>query len=315
MRALVTGAAGFIGSHLTERLLAEGHSVRAFDLYNSNGSFGWLDGFEHKELTKVLGDIRDPFQVEQACRGVDVVFHLAALVDVPFSYTAPASYVATNIGGTLNVLEACRKAEVGRVVITSSSEVYGTPDTLPIRETHPLKAQSPYAASKIAADQLALSYHRSFGLPVVVLRPFNTYGPRQSTRAVLPSILKQLLEGKTEVRLGRTDTRRDMTYVSDTVAGFTAAGRVPGIEGEVIQLGTGHAPTIAEVFYAACWITDKQATVKPASELLRPEASEVMVLRSDWTKARDLLGWVPNVTLAQGIERTLRAMETWPFAA
>lgn len=306
MRALVTGADGFIGSHLVERLLAEGHEVRAFCFYNSNGSRGWLDGLEHKNLTFALGDVRDRSVVEDACRAVDVVFHLAALIDVPYSYAAPESYIQTNVLGTLNVIEACRRAEVGRVVITSSSEVYGTPDTLPIRETHPLQAQSPYAASKIAADQLALSYHRSFGLPVVVLRPFNTYGPRQSSRAVLPSILKQLLEGKTEIRLGRTDTRRDMTYVSDTVAAFLKAAEEPRIEGEVIQLGTGRAPTIAEWFAFCCDVVGADgAYMKREPARLRPDGSEVLVLQSDPTKALHRLDWLAEVTPMDGIERTV----------
>lgn len=308
MRALVTGACGFIGSHLTEHLLACGHEVRAFDLYNSNGSRGWLDGLERKGLTVRLGDIRDARQVDEACFGVDVVYHLAALIDVPYSYEAPESYVQTNVLGTMNVLEGCRRAEVGRVVITSTSEVYGTPETLPIRETHPLQAQSPYAASKIAADQLALSYHRSFGLPVVVLRPFNTYGPRQSTRAVLPSILRQLMDGQKEVRLGRTDTRRDMTYVSDTVGGFLAAGIVPGIEGEVIQLGTGQTHTVLDIYGAAVRITGKVAGVKHTPELYRPFASEVLVLQSDPTKARQLLGWTARVDLMEGIDRTAESL-------
>lgn len=304
----MTGAAGFIGSHLTERLLAEGWTVRAFDLYNSNGSFGWLDGVEHKELTKVLGDVRDAQQVARACEGVDVVFHLAALIDVPYSYAAPESYVQTNVLGTLNVLEGCRRAGVGRVVITSTSEVYGTPEVLPIRETWPLQAQSPYAASKIAADQLALSYHRSFGLPVVILRPFNTYGPRQSTRAFLPSILTQLIAGKTEVRVGRMDTRRDMTYVADTVAAFLKAAEEPRIEGEVIHLGTGRAPTIAEWFAFCCDVVGGSANdayMKQEPARLRPDGSEVLVLQSDPTKALHRLDWLAEVTPMDGIERTV----------
>ena len=304
MKALVTGADGFIGSHLTERLLSEGHEVRAFCLYNSNGSAGWLDGLDHKRLKVVLGDIRDARQVEVACRGVDVVYHLAALIDVPYSYQAPESYVQTNILGTLNVLEGIRRADVGRVVITSTSEVYGTTTNLPIRETHPLQAQSPYAASKIAADQLALSYWCSFGTPVVILRPFNTYGPRQSTRAVLSSILTQLLEGRETIKLGRTDTRRDLTFVTDTANGLMLAGTTPRINGEVIQLGTGISPSIHEIFETACMVLGKRANLTMRPELMRPMASEVLVLQSDPSKARDLLGWSPWVYLADGIKRT-----------
>jgi NAD dependent epimerase/dehydratase len=223
---LVTGADGFIGSHVVERLIADGARVRAFCLYNSRGSWGWLDELDPNAkagLDVRLGDIRDARFVEAATDGVEVVLHLAALIAVPYSYVAPESFVDTNVRGTLNVLEASRRAGVRRFVQVSTSEVYGTPETLPIRETHPIQAQSPYAASKAAADQLALSFWRSFGLPVVVLRPFNTYGPRQSARAVVATILRQLLAGQTEVRLGRLDPRRDLTYVADTVDGLVRA--------------------------------------------------------------------------------------------
>jgi UDP-glucose 4-epimerase len=304
MRALVTGADGFIGSHLVERLLSEGHTVRAFCCYNSNGSRGWLDGLECDRLTVTLGDIRDGRQVEEACKDIDVVYHLAALIDVPYSYKAPESYIQTNVIGTLNVLEAAKRTRVLRVVITSTSEVYGTPETMPITEKHPLQAQSPYAASKIAADQLALSYWKSFGTPVVVIRPFNTYGPRQSTRAVLSSILTQLLEGKEVVELGNTGTYRDMTYVSDTAYGIMLAGTTPWINGETIQLGTGIMHTVHDMFLAACKVLGVKASVGLKADLLRPQASEVRCLLSDPTKARDVLGWSPTVYLPEGIART-----------
>ena len=251
VRVLVTGADGFIGSHLTERLVAEGASVRAFCIYNSRGSAGWLDDVDADVRAAIdvrLGDVRDARFVEEATRDVEIVFHLAALIAIPFSYMAPESFVDTNVRGTLNVLEAGRRAGVRRLIQTSTSEVYGTPDELPIRETHPLRAQSPYAATKVAADQLSLAYHRSFGLPVVVLRPFNTYGPRQSDRAVLPTMLRQLLAGREEIRLGRLDPRRDLTYVADTVDGFIRAATAPGIEGDTIQLGTGRSESIGELF-------------------------------------------------------------------
>ena len=304
---LVTGADGFIGSHLTERLVAEGARVRAFCLYNSQASRGWLDQSAPNVLERLdvrLGDIRDARFVEDACRDVEVVFHLAALIAIPYSYTAPESFVETNVRGTLNVLEAARRQKVARVVQTSTSEVYGTPASLPIRETHPLSAQSPYAATKVAADQLCLAYHRSFGTPVTILRPFNTYGPRQSTRAVLPTILAQLLAGRREVQLGRLDTRRDLTFVGDTVAGFLAAGDARGIDGETIQLGTGRAVSIAELFAAACRALGVEASAVEDPARLRPDASEVLVLQSDPALAKARLGWTPAVTLEQGLKAT-----------
>jgi UDP-glucose 4-epimerase len=306
-RVLVTGADGFIGSHLTERLVALGAEVRAFCLYNSQGSWGWLDHASadvRASLDVRLGDIRDTHFVEGACDGVEVVFHLAALIAIPYSYVAPESFIETNVRGTLNVLEGARRAGVSRFIQTSTSEVYGTPATLPIRETHPLNAQSPYAATKVAADQLALSFHRSFEVPVVVLRPFNTYGPRQSTRAVLPTILSQLLEGKEEVSLGRLDTRRDMTFVSDTVDGFVKAATADTVVGETIQLGTGEAVSIKELFDAACAATGKRARVREEARRLRPDASEVLVLESDPSLAKERMGWSPTVPLGEGLRRT-----------
>lgn len=304
---LVTGADGFIGSHLVERLVAEGARVRAFCLYNPQGSLGWLDRAPadvRAVLDVRLGDIRDAGFVAEACRGVEIMLHLAALIAIPYSYVAPESFVSTNVVGTLNVLEAARRHGVARLVHTSTSEVYGTPDRLPIREDHPLRAQSPYAATKVAADQLALSYHRSFGLPVTVLRPFNTYGPRQSARAVLPTILTQLIAGRTEVELGRTDTRRDLTYVTDTVDGFIRASHRPGLDGKTIQLGTGRAVSIQEIFDLAVQATGTAATVKLDPRRLRPDASEVLVLQSCPDTARELLGWEPTVSLEDGIRRT-----------
>jgi UDP-glucose 4-epimerase len=308
LRVLVTGADGFIGSHLAERLVADGARVRAFCLYNSQGSWGWLDHAPadvRAALDVRLGDIRDAGFVAEACKGVDVVLHLAALIAIPYSYAAPESFVATNVQGTLNVLEGARRHGVARVVHTSTSEVYGTPDALPIRETHPLNAQSPYAATKVAADQLALSYHRSFSLPVTVLRPFNTYGPRQSTRAVLPTILTQLLEGRTELSLGRLDTRRDLTFVADTVDGFVRASVAPGIEGRTIQLGTGRAESIGDVLAIAQRLLGTRATVRVDERRLRPDASEVMVLQSDPAVAREALGWEARHALEAGVAATI----------
>ncbi len=306
-KVLVTGADGFIGSHLVERLVAEGASVRAFCLYNSQASRGWLEQSPPAVRDAIdfrLGDIRDAGFVDQACTDVEVVFHLAALIAIPYSYTAPESFVDTNVRGTLNVLEAVRRRGVARMIQTSTSEVYGTPATLPIRETHPLQAQSPYAATKVAADQLSLSFHRSFKTPVVVLRPFNTYGPRQSTRAVLPTILLQLLSGQRQISLGRLDTRRDLTYVDDTVSGFLCAGAAPGVEGETFQLGTGRAFSVAELFATACKVIGVEATVVEDKARLRPDASEVLVLESDASLAAERLGWRATVDLAQGLTAT-----------
>jgi UDP-glucose 4-epimerase len=304
---MVTGADGFIGSHLAERLSALGANVRAFCLYNSNGSLGWLDEADPRvraSLDVRLGDIRDARFVEEACEGVDTVFHLAALIAIPYSYHAPSSFIDTNVTGTLNILEGVRRAGCRRLVHTSTSEVYGTPAVLPITEAHPLQGQSPYSASKIAADKLCEAYFRSFSVPVVTLRPFNTYGPRQSTRAVLPTMLVQLMAGKTEIALGRLDPRRDLTYVSDTVEGFVKAGSAEGVDGEEIHLGTGRTVSIAELFDIACAVLKRSARVVQDGARLRPGPSEVMVLLSDPAKARTRLDWQAVVTIEEGVAQT-----------
>ena len=306
-KVLVTGADGFIGSHLTERLVELGTDVRAFCLYNSNGSWGWLDESPDSvksQLDVVLGDIRDARFVEVACNGVDTVFHLAALIAIPYSYQAPESFIDTNVRGTLNVLEATRRAGCRRMVQTSTSEVYGTPASLPIRESHPLKGQSPYSASKIGADKLCESFFCSFELPVVTLRPFNTYGPRQSTRAVLPTILTQLLAGKQKVELGNLTPRRDLTFVSDTVEGFIRAASTPKAEGEVIQLGTNHAISIGELFQVCCQACEVKAEVVQSKKRFRPSRGEVQVLQSDYAKAKDILKWEPETSLKDGLRQT-----------
>ncbi len=306
-KVLVTGADGFIGSHLVERLVKAGADVRAFCFYNSNGSLGWLDTAASEVRSKLdvrLGDIRDARFVEESCRDIDTVFHLAALIAIPYSYTAPESFIDTNVTGTLNLLEGARRAGCRRVVATSTSEVYGTPATVPIRETHPLIGQSPYSASKIAADKLCEAWFHSFEVPVVTLRPFNTYGPRQSTRAVLPTLLVQLLAGKREVKLGRLDPRRDLTFVSDTIEGFLCAGEAKDVEGEVIQLGTGRTESIGELFDTACRVLGVSAKVVHDEVRVRPKGSEVEVLLSDPAKAKQLLGWEATVSLEEGLTRT-----------
>lgn len=305
---LVTGADGFIGSHLVERLLVDGAKVRAFCFYNSNGSAGWLDGsatFKQAMLEGqaelVLGDARDPEHVMSSVEGVDAVLHLAALIAIPFSYVAPRSYVETNVIGTLNILEAVRRHGIPRMVHTSTSEVYGTPEQLPITEDHPLRGQSPYSATKIAADKMCESYALSFETPVTVLRPFNTFGPRQSTRAVIPTVLSQMLAGASEIRLGAVSPRRDFTFVTDTCDGFVRAALADAEPGEVIQLGTGRAESIGEIVEICKRVTGSHAKVVTEEQRLRPSGSEVEVLLSEPAKARRLLGWAPTVTLEDGI--------------
>ena len=317
-RVLVTGADGFIGSHLTERLVAEGADVRAFCLYNSRGSAGWLDEIDPDTRAAIdirLGDIRDARFVAAATEGVEIVFHLAALIAIPYSYAAPQSFIDTNVSGTLNALEAARAAGVRRFIQTSTSEVYGTPASLPIRETHALAAQSPYAASKVAADQLALAFARSFDVPVVVLRPFNTYGPRQSDRAVLPTMLRQLLDGRTEIRLGRLDPRRDLTFVTDTVDGFIRAATAPDIDGEVIQLGTGRSESIGELIEMACRLLGVEARTVEDPDRVRPDASEVLVLQADPSRARERLGWEARTSLEEGMTATIDWLRRQPTPA
>jgi NAD dependent epimerase/dehydratase len=309
-RVLVTGADGFIGSHLVDRLLSDGAKVRALCCYNSNGSRGWLDdveaGSDSDGLECVLGDVRDAGMMRSLMDGIDIVFHLAALIAIPYSYQAPASFIDTNVTGTLNVLEAVRHAGVRRMIQTSTSEVYGTPRQVPITETHPLCGQSPYAASKIAADQLCEAYARSYRTPVVILRPFNTYGPRQSARAVIPTILSQLLTGATEIHLGSLHPRRDFTYVTDTVDGFVRMAVADLEPGTLVQLGTGKAVSIGELLALCVVITDADIVPVTDPQRVRPERSEVQVLQSDPSLARSLLGWRPTVRLQNGLSETAR---------
>ena len=304
-KILVTGADGFIGSHLVERLVAEGAKVRAFVYYNSFGRWGWLDGSPAAGgLDVVAGDISDADFVREVMRDCEVVLHLAALIAIPYSYHAPRAYLRTNAEGTLNVLQAARSLGVARVVHTSTSEVYGTAQRVPIGEDHPLQGQSPYSASKIAADKLAESFHLSFGLPVVTLRPFNTFGPRQSARAVIPTIISQGLQGG-KVGLGNLTPTRDLTYVSDTVEGFLCAGSAEGLEGRTINLGTGREVSIGDLVTMIGDILGKRLECEVQDERVRPKGSEVERLLSDNTLARELMGWAPAVTLEEGLARTV----------
>ncbi|CAN5306773.1 NAD-dependent 4,6-dehydratase LegB [soil metagenome] len=308
-RILITGADGFIGSHLTERMVRDGAEVTAFALYTSTGSAGWLDEVPDDvrgQFRIVLGDIRDPELVRSATRGVEVAFHLAALIAIPYSYQAPRSFVDTNVSGTLNVLEAARSNGF-RLVSTSTSEVYGTPKTLPITEDHPLQGQSPYSATKIASDKLCEAYASSFDLPVTILRPFNTFGPRQSMRAVIPVILGQLLSGVEELQLGVLSPRRDFTFVTDTVDGLVRAGRTELPPGTVVQLGTGRAVSIGELVDLAAELLGVACSVRTDDDRLRPSGSEVEVLVSDPSRAVQLLDWSPTV----GLEDGLRATAEW----
>lgn len=306
-KVLVTGAGGFIGSHLVERLLQEETLVRALVRYNSSSSWGWLHEIPEElrsNLEVVFGDIRDAERMAELVQGCEVIFHLAALISIPYSYQAPESFVDTNVCGTLNVLMAARRHGGLRVIHTSTSEVYGTPETVPITESHPLRAQSPYAASKIAADKLAESFYHAYGLPVTVLRPFNTYGPRQSARAVLPTILTQLLSDRHEIHLGALWPRRDLTFMLDTVAGFISAAEIDEAIGRTVQLGTGQDISVGDLAELTMKVLGLRAEVVCEQERLRPANSEIERLVSDASFALQLLGWRPTVSLEDGILRT-----------
>ncbi len=306
---LVTGAGGFIGSHLTERLVELGAHTRALVHYNSANTWGWLDASPLKaDIEVVAGDIRDVDHLRQIVRGVDVVFHLAALIAIPYSYETPRAYVHTNVEGTLNVLQAARDADIGRVVHTSTSEVYGTARTVPIDEQHPLQGQSPYAASKIGADKLAEAFHLSFGLPVATLRPFNTYGPRQSARAVIPTLISQALT-QPEVRLGNLTPARDFNYVEDTVEGFIRIAECDAAIGEVVNVGSGQEIGIGDLARTILELLGTDKPIVTEAQRVRPQGSEVDRLCADPQKARRLLGWQPRHTLRDGLVRTIAWME------
>ena len=304
--ALVTGADGFIGSHLVDLLLSRGIKVRALCQYNSFNDWGWLDGRRDPGLEIVCGDVRDAAFCRRAAQGVDTIFHLAALIAIPYSYEAPESYVDTNISGTLNMCQAAKELGIERLIVTSTSEVYGTALYVPIDEKHPRQPQSPYSATKIGADAIAKSYYNAFGLPVVIARPFNAYGPRQSARAIIPTIISQIASGKREIMVGDLRPTRDFNYVEDTCRGFLALAETDGIEGEEINIATGTEITMADTFdtIARVMEADVKFTVDPAR--LRPAKSEVFRLCGDNTKITTLTPWRPQVSFEEGIARTVR---------
>lgn len=313
-KILVTGSDGFIGSHLIEVLVRQGYDVRAFVLYNSFNSWGWLDHCNEDVKGKFevfAGDIRDPNGVRTAMKGCDVVLHLAALIAIPYSYHSPDTYVDTNIKGTLNIVQAARDLGVGKVIHTSTSEVYGTARFVPITEEHPLQGQSPYSASKIGADQIAMSFYTSFGTPVVTLRPFNTYGPRQSARAVIPTIITQIANGKRQIKLGSVHPTRDFNYVVDTVAGFMAALNSDQGIGEVINIGSNFEISIGDAARTIADVMGVEIEIITDEQRLRPEKSEVERLWASNTKAHDLLGWRPQYGGLNGFRRGLSETVDW----
>lgn len=314
MKVLVTGADGFIGSNLTEMLVKQGHDVKAFVLYNSFNSWGWLDHCDadvRGNFEVFSGDIRDPYGVKAAMKGCDSVLHLAALIAIPYSYHSPDTYVDTNVKGTLNVVQAARELEIRKVVHTSTSEVYGTAQFVPITEDHPLQGQSPYSASKIGADQIALSFHKSFGTPVAVLRPFNTYGPRQSARAVIPTIITQIASGKRKIKLGSLTPTRDFSFVEDTASGFITAMQSDAAVGTVTNIGSGFEISIGETVQTIADLMGVSITIESDEQRLRPENSEVERLFASYDKAQQLMGWEPAYGGLEGFKRGLEKTIHW----
>ncbi|WP_265266426.1 NAD-dependent 4,6-dehydratase LegB [Spirulina subsalsa] len=313
-KILVTGSDGFIGSHLTEELVRQGYSVKAFVLYNSFNSWGWLDHASREILDNLevfSGDIRDPYGVKEAMKECDIVLHLAALIAIPYSYHSPATYVDTNIKGTLNVVQAARELGVQKVVHTSTSEVYGTAQFVPITETHPLQGQSPYSASKIGADQIAMSFYQSFNTPVSIIRPFNTYGPRQSARAVIPTVITQIANGTRKIKLGALHPTRDFNYVKDTVRGFIAIAESEKSIGEVINIGSNFEISIGDTVQLIGEAMGVEIEIETDEVRLRPEKSEVNRLWADNTKAKQLVGWEPLYGGREGFKRGLAETAEW----
>jgi dTDP-glucose 4,6-dehydratase len=313
-KILVTGADGFIGSHLTEELVRQGYSVKVFVLYNSFNSWGWLDHSQKETLDKLevfSGDIRDPYGVKEAMKGCDMVLHLAALIAIPYSYHSPATYVDTNVKGTLNVVQAARELGIQKVVHTSTSEVYGTAKFVPITEEHPLQGQSPYSASKIGADQIAMSFYQSFNTPVSIIRPFNTYGPRQSARAVIPTVITQIANGTRKIKLGALHPTRDFNYVKDTVRGFIAIAESEKSIGEVINIGSNFEISIGDTVQLIAEAMGVEIEIETDEIRLRPEKSEVNRLWADNRKAKQLVGWEPLYGGREGFKRGLAETAEW----
>ncbi len=313
-KILVTGADGFIGSHLTEELIRQGYDVRAFVLYNSFNSWGWLDHAEpeiKKNLDIFAGDVRDPYGVKQAMKGCDVVFHLAALIGIPYSYHSPDTYIDTNVKGTLNIVQAARELGVSKVLHTSTSEVYGTARFVPITEEHPLQGQSPYSASKIGADQIAMSYYFSFKTPVSIVRPFNTYGPRQSARAVIPTVITQIATRRKKIKLGALHPTRDFNYVKDTVRGFIAVAKSDKAIGEVINIGSNYEISIGDTVKLIAELMNAKISLVTDSRRIRPENSEVEKLWADNSKAKKLAGWKPAYGQLKGFKQGLSETIEW----
>ncbi len=303
---LITGAGGFIGSHLTERCVERGYAVKAFLRYNSRNSWGWLEESKVKgEIEVITGDIRDYDSVHAALKGCDAVFHLAALIGIPYSYVSPQAYVRTNIDGTYNVLQASREHELQQILITSTSETYGTAQYVPIDEAHPLVGQSPYSASKIGADQLAISYYRSFDLPVKIVRPFNTYGPRQSSRAVIPTVVTQLLSGEAKLKLGNLSPTRDLTFVKDTADGYLAIFKSDQLVGQVTNIGMNEEISIGDLVTLIGKLMNKPVAIEAAPERIRPDNSEVERLRCNNRKITAQTDWQPRFTLEEGLQLTI----------
>ena len=313
-KILVTGADGFIGSHLVEQLVRLGYHVRAFVLYNSFNTWGWLDESPKQIKDNIeifVGDIRDPYGVKEAMKGCDVVLHLAALIAIPYSYHSPDTYVDTNIKGTLNIVQAARELGVKKIVHTSTSEVYGTAQFVPITEQHPLQGQSPYSASKIGADQIAMSFYNSFNTPVAIIRPFNTYGPRQSARAVIPTIITQIANGKRTLKLGSVSPTRDFNYVKDTVNGFIAVAEADHSVGQVINIGSNYEISIGDTVELIAEVMGVTIEIETDEQRLRPEKSEVGRLWADNSKAKQLLGWEPVYGEREGFKRGLQETIEW----
>ena len=308
---LVTGAAGFIGSHLTERCVESGYKVKAFVRYNSKGNYGWLESSPYKnDIEFITGDIRDYDSVYNAVKGCDTVFHLAALIGIPYSYVSPMAYIKTNVEGTYNIVQSCREQGTENILVTSTSETYGTAQYVPIDEKHPLVGQSPYSASKIGADQMALSYYLSFNSPVKIVRPFNTYGPRQSARAVIPTIITQLLSGKTEIKLGHTTPTRDLTFVKDTANGFLAIAQNPAFNGTVTNIGMKDEISVGDLALMIAKLMNKNISILTDSQRVRPDKSEVERLFCDNTKIVSNTNWRPQHTLEEGLKQTIKFLES-----